>query len=242
MVKRHVASEITLLCDKHHREKTSGLLPLTQVREADRNPYNKQTGVSPPYNLHYSGNACELVVGSNDFTRRGLAAGMQLIAVAIDRTPLLAFTFDQGHLFLTLQVFDDDARKVLWIEQNELRYCITPWDIHLEGRNLVVRERKSNFLVDVVFNPPNRVEIQKGRFSFNGLELLVRPSQLCYANNFQSFSGVSIIGFDAALVVGEPFKAGMTCAIHLPPVNRGQPNREAAAQWMQEVARFMGGS
>jgi trigger factor len=26
-VKRHDAEEITLLCDRHHREKTAGLLP-----------------------------------------------------------------------------------------------------------------------------------------------------------------------------------------------------------------------
>src|SRR5262249_16069797 len=57
-VKRHVAKEITLLCDRHHREKTGGLLPLSDVRDADRNPFNKREGVSPPYNLHYSGNSC----------------------------------------------------------------------------------------------------------------------------------------------------------------------------------------
>jgi hypothetical protein len=30
-VQRHVAEEITLLCDMHHREKTNGLLPLDHV-------------------------------------------------------------------------------------------------------------------------------------------------------------------------------------------------------------------
>src|SRR5437588_8359349 len=99
-VQRHVASEITLLCDKHHREKTNGLLPLAEVREADRNPHNRRAGVSHAYDLHYAGSSCELVVGSNEFKRDGLVEGTELIAVAIDRMPLLAFTFEQSHLFL----------------------------------------------------------------------------------------------------------------------------------------------
>ena len=54
-VKRHVAEEITLLCDQHHREKTAGLLPIEKVREANKMPHNLREGVSKPYDLHYSG-------------------------------------------------------------------------------------------------------------------------------------------------------------------------------------------
>jgi hypothetical protein len=233
-VQRHVASEITLLCDKHHREKTNGLLPLAAVREADRNPHNKQTGVSHPYDLHYAGSTCELVVGSNDFTREGLREGTVLIAVAIDRTPLLAFTFEQGHLFLTLQVFDEQAQRVLWVERNELRYCPIPWDIRLEGRTLSVREGQGQFLIEIVFAPPDRVEVRRGRFSLNGLELLVYPDRLCYANNLQFFSRVGARGFDVAIMLGEPIETGSRM-IHLPAVNRGHANREAAEQWMREI-------
>ncbi|MGU5889575.1 hypothetical protein, partial [Aeromonas hydrophila] len=45
-VKRHVAEEITLLCDQHHREKTGGLLPKEVVRDANKNPFNLRKGVS----------------------------------------------------------------------------------------------------------------------------------------------------------------------------------------------------
>lgn len=41
-VQRHVAEEITLLCDKHHREKTLGLLSNEAVRAANANPLNLQ--------------------------------------------------------------------------------------------------------------------------------------------------------------------------------------------------------
>ncbi len=36
-VQEHIASDITLLCDKHHREATSGLLPREKVIEAKEN-------------------------------------------------------------------------------------------------------------------------------------------------------------------------------------------------------------
>jgi hypothetical protein len=39
------------------------------------------------------------------FLQRGLRS-LIVVRVAIDRAPLLAFTFEQGHLFLTLDVFD----------------------------------------------------------------------------------------------------------------------------------------
>ena len=54
-VQRHVAEEITLLCDRHHREKTSGLLPIADIEAADASPFNFRTGVSAPYDLHFRG-------------------------------------------------------------------------------------------------------------------------------------------------------------------------------------------
>lgn len=54
IVKRHVADEITLLCDQHHREKTGGLLPVEVVRAANKSPFNLKEGNSKPYNLHFA--------------------------------------------------------------------------------------------------------------------------------------------------------------------------------------------
>ncbi|MEB6138331.1 hypothetical protein, partial [Klebsiella pneumoniae] len=63
LVHRHVAEEITLLCNQHHREKTNGLLPKERVREANANPFNLRNGVSKPYDLHFSGVNAEVVIG-----------------------------------------------------------------------------------------------------------------------------------------------------------------------------------
>src|SRR4029078_3986773 len=89
-VRRHEEAEITLLCDRHHREKTNGLFPLDAVRAADNNPYNLRAGVSPPYGLHFAGVACELHVGSVEVTSADLGPGEGIVALTIDRTPVMS--------------------------------------------------------------------------------------------------------------------------------------------------------
>lgn len=234
--KRHVASEITLLCDKHHREKTNGLLPISKVREANQKPFNKQTGVCHPYDLHYDGTSCQLFIGNNDFVRNNLSEGTELVALTIDRNPMLAFSFEQGHLFLTMQVYDDNGQRVLWIEKNELRYSTTPWDIHLEGKTLTVREGKGHFLTEIVFKPPSAVQVRRGRFTYNGLEVLVRPNCLCYVNNCGILSEIGTVDFDVAISVGE--RIGGKPQLHFPEVNRGQVDRKAAMRAIRARTKF----
>ncbi len=235
-VRRHDEEEITLLCDGHQRERTNGLLPVGHVRSANRRPCNKRKGHSHPYALHYTGSSCKFLVGGNDFERTNLREGTEFIAIAIDRFPMLSFAFSQGHLFLTLQIFDDQSERVLSIERNEMIYCPTPWDIRFEGRRLCIREGQGRYLVDIEFWPPDRVELRRGRFSLNGLEVLIYPDLLLYANNRNVLSSVLTRNADVAVMIGEPIESGGR-AIHMPAVNRGRPDREAVEKWMREAGR-----
>src|SRR4051794_27586019 len=67
----HAADELTLLCDRHHAEKTKGLLPKAVVMNANAAPVNIRNGVSEPYGLHFSGSECEVNIGGNRFLSRG---------------------------------------------------------------------------------------------------------------------------------------------------------------------------
>jgi hypothetical protein len=60
----HVPSELTLLCDDHHREKTVAFLPNQRVIEANQRPFNIINGVTAPHSLRYSGREFSLVIGS----------------------------------------------------------------------------------------------------------------------------------------------------------------------------------
>jgi trigger factor len=218
-VKRHVADEITLLCDKHHREKTGGLLPLKLVQKADKNPYNLRSFVSRQYDLHYTGDECEVVIGSNRFTTKDTGYGKLLIPLSIDDTPLIGFILAEGHLLLNLTLFDENNELVLQIKHNQLLYSISPWDIRLVGRNLVIREAARKILVDIVFEVPNRIIIKRGRFLRNGVEVIVTPDYTRVVNNGHQYSGLKFTNHSGGIFIGHhsyPFVA----AIYIENIHR----------------------
>ena len=201
-VRRHLADEITLLCDQHHREKGANLRPNEIIMEANRIPHNLKTGVSKPYNLHYSGSECEIVIGGNAFKAADGGYGTVLLPVSVDGTPLLAFVLGDGHLLLNLNVFDEFNQPVLQIKNNQLIQSAAPWDIKLVGRNLIVREAERKILVDISFEPPHRIIINRGRFLKNGVEILIRPEQVIIANDGATFSGIMTKNWPAGILIG----------------------------------------
>ena len=153
---------------------------------------------------------------------------------SIDREPMLSFMLEQGHLFLSVQVYDDDDRRVLWIDRNELRYSLTPWDITFVGRTLTIREGPRQFLLEIAFQPPNRVDILRGRFKHNGLELLVVPDGIGYANCRNIVYGSYFYDFDVGINVGDPIESGV-CAVQWSAANRGIVNRAETDAWLRSA-------
>lgn len=201
-VKRHVAEEITLLCDQHHREKTGGLLPKEVVKEADKNPYNLRTGVSKPYNLHFAGKEAKVEIGGNSFTCQDQGYGTAMVPISVDGTPLIGLILADGHLLLNVVIFDEFNAPVLHIKNNQLYYSTSPWDIQLVGTKLTVREAQRKILLEIDFYPPNRVVIERGRFLRNGVEVLVRPSNLLVTNNSTLLSGNHAHNCYGGLIIG----------------------------------------
>ena len=183
VVKRHVADEITLLCDQHHREKTGGLLPVEVVKAANKAPFNLKEGNSKPYNLHFAGTEATIEIGSNSFSCKDNGYGTAMVPVSVDGTPLIGLILADGHLLLNLVVFDECNVPVLHIKNNQLIYTTSPWDIQLVGKKLIIREAHKKILFEVEFFPPNRVVINRGRLLRNGVEILIRPSNILVTNN-----------------------------------------------------------
>jgi trigger factor len=117
VTKRHVASEITLLCNYHHSEKTRGLLDVDKVQAADSNPYNLHHGKSKPHPMHYSGHHCIIEIGGSLFSRQYQGPGTTCHAICVDGITLLGFTFEYNTLLLTTKLFDNKGQLVLEIEK-----------------------------------------------------------------------------------------------------------------------------
>jgi len=217
-VKRHVAEEITLLCDQHHREKTGGLLPVATVRAANSSPHNLRQGVSKPYTLHFSGSEAEIEIGSNSFTCQDRGYGTVMVPLSIDGTPLVGLIIADGHLLLNLIAFDEFNRPILHIKNNQLFYSTIPWDIQLVGTVLTVREAHRKILLQVEFLPPNKVNIRKGRFLRNGVEVLVKPDEIYIVNNGSCFRKNRINNCYGGLMIGphEPPMPGFAAIDGIP--------------------------
>jgi hypothetical protein len=196
---RHVAEEITLLCDRHHREKTVGLLPLERVVSANENPFNITSGVSSPYSLHYSGGSSRIVVGGNESVAE---ADADHFGVLIDGVVIVGFRFEDGQALLNMQLFDELNDLALQIFDNELIYSSGPWDIEFTGRRLIIRSEPRDIFIDTVFEVPSTVRIERGRLLLNGVELKIRPDSVLLVNTNATYSGGYTEGPPAALSVG----------------------------------------
>ena len=118
-VESHDVGNIILLCDRHHTEKTKGLLPVEAIIAASREPANAKTGRSAGYELHYSNAACRAEVASNVYVWPELHEGMFTAPVIVDDTPIVLFRMEDGHLLLTVQLFDEDNEMLVQILDND---------------------------------------------------------------------------------------------------------------------------
>jgi trigger factor len=174
----HHAANLVLLCDKHHREKTSGLLPIQQVTAASANPANARAGQSAAYQLHYADRECEADIASNVYVWPELAEGVMTAPLVVDDTPLVLFRMQDGHLLLTVQLFDENNEMLVQILDNELVYSVDQWDVQFEGLELTVRAAHREIFVRMKFKPPSRVEIDRGHIWRNGVEMELWPDRL----------------------------------------------------------------
>lgn len=238
-VRRHVAKEITLLCDKHHREKTSGLLPLISVTEANSDPFNLRSGASAPYDLHYFGNTCVTDIGSNIFSFEHFGQAITS-PICIDGNRLVAFTLDDGHLFLNLLLFDEFNSLILHISDNQLLYSASPWDIELIGQTLIVRDAPRKILIEIRFDVPNRIVISRGRFQCNGVEIVVSPDEVVVTNINLSVSSSFFANCSGGVVIG-PSGPSAGIAIRIADVPRNFEDTAQIRHWAGEFNLAAGG-
>lgn len=184
----HIAEDITLLCSNHHSQKTRGILPLADVLEANRNPYNLREGNSEQLPLHFSGTNAEVVVGTNTFMCSSPNEDFLTIPITVNNTPLIIIKIEDGNLLISMQIFDREGNRILCISDNQLAHTTGPWDIQFVGRVLTIREGERNILIEIEFLPPNRIMVNRGRFIVDGLEVIVRPDSVTTSHNNMSYA------------------------------------------------------
>lgn len=234
-VKRHEATEITLLCPIHHKEKTAGLLPGESVLEANRDPWNLRSGVTAPYTLKYTGDAYFIDVGSLVYGGRATGTRTVAQAIRIDGEPLISVTLEDGHFLLSLAVYDRQGSLVLHIIDNELVLNLRSWDIEFVGKRLTVRQAARDILFDIVFKPPSTVMIQRGWILRNGVEIMILPDMLVVLNTLNYFIHTTIVA-PTGLIIDDD-RHDLHAAVAIDDVPREDWGRPEAIKWARAKAK-----
>ncbi|WP_306911891.1 hypothetical protein [Arthrobacter sp. B3I9] len=230
IVQEHAEANLTLLCGYHHDLKSRGQLPVEVVRAKNANPHNVVQNSTATHSLFYFADHAEIVAGGN----RVVVSNRSASGVKIDGDSLVDFELVEGNLMLNLDFRDRDGAPVLTVRQNELVHSTHLWDYEFTGKQLSIRERKGQIYLTVVFEADKqRVVIEKGLVSHNGVDLLIDPRGLCILNNLILVSGSSIAGIDTAISVGDGSGGSGPAAMHF-DIDRGPYDRGAAIVWARK--------
>jgi len=177
-------------------------------------------------------NACEVDIGGNRFGMNVTNGDGVLVPMSIDGVPLLAFVLQDGHLLLNLALFDEFNQLVLHIKNNQLLFSVSPWDIQLVGRRLIIREAAKKILIDIVFNVPSAIKIHRARFMRNGVEVDVWPDRVVLVNNNASIVGNVMINCPTGFAIGphDPLASAVVAVSQVPRYAR---NRAASREWIR---------
>jgi trigger factor len=127
------------------------------------------------------------------------------------------------------------------IKNNQLIYSVSPWDIEFEGQTLTIREKARKFLLRITFQPPNKVLIDKGRFLYNGVEILLDSNFLLVTNNNTLIRGCHAINCQGGLIIG-PLSQPIGGFMRIEGVNRYLGNTKASLDWAKSIEHELLGS
>lgn len=185
---KHDPAEIVLLCDRHHREKTAGLLPIHQVAMANENPVNRKNTESGALLLHYYGSEYEVSLAGMRFVTPKSLKGSPLVPLVIDDEPIVLFLVEDEHLLRSFSYYDESNQLMLRIRNNELVYRTDIWDIELIGKNLKLRKGMRHIILDLSLDPPNSVAINRALINRNGIRVII-DSEFVHVLNINSAVG-----------------------------------------------------
>jgi hypothetical protein len=191
---------ITLLCARHHEEKTKRLLPLDKVLAANESPINVQNGVSAPYEVHYSGDQFTIRVGPGTF----VGIGSSLCALLLRDEEVIAFDLtDKGQLALNVNLHDRSGNLALSIIDNEMLCSINTWDIEYVGRTLTVRQALGDIMFELLFEPPSSISLTRATLAYDDVTIKIGPSVIHATGPF-----IPALGYPRERTVGSFYTRG----------------------------------
>ncbi|WP_374263704.1 HNH endonuclease [Zoogloea sp.] len=147
-VKEHTASNLALLCEQHHRAKTTGKMSVERVIEARMNPFNATRLTTSAYRLEPN-RTFDLMVGSNT-AEASFSPGSSVYRVLwVNGYDMLTLHCEDGWISVSFAVTDESGRVLLQVIRGEVTLSSSVWDYSYEGTRLQVRRKLREILIDI---------------------------------------------------------------------------------------------
>jgi hypothetical protein len=168
---RHLAEELTLLCPRHHSEKTRGLLPAAEIEKANGRPANLRQAWSAPSELHFGASRVIFDVATVRFRS---STAKTFIALKVDSSTLLGFRFENGVCLVKVKIFDTAGKIVLEIVDNELVFTTAAWDVEFVANRLKIRAGVGRIVLGLVFDvAQHKIAITHLDMKLNGVRVAI---------------------------------------------------------------------
>lgn len=191
IVKRHIASEITLLCPQHHREKTVGLLSPEVVSKYNNSPVNLMNAISRPYSFHLYGTENIIEIGGTSFIyHKTYDMDTGVIAFSIDGQCIIGFRLVDQNLLLNLSIFDHEDNQIITIKNNELVFSTEFWDITFIGNKFTVRSQHGRvYFVLRIVPEEGVVRVEKADLRYHGYVAKIERESMSFPGSNNKILG-----------------------------------------------------
>lgn len=202
----HDPDEMTLLCDKHHREKTAGRLPVSIVRRANATPFNIARSLGSPHDIYFEGRSFTVSLGSNEF--QCTEPTKEATAIEVDGEAILGIRFIEGCISLDITIRDENDHILFLVRGGELRHSVKTWDVTFEGRRLTVRRGPRDVVLALTLAPPDQIILETAEIWCRGIFIRVGKASRSgdgveVVNNGASFSDHVFADFKTLFAVGD---------------------------------------
>lgn len=202
-VRVHDPANLTLLCPKHHREKTNRLLSKDVIYEANSNPLNLNEKMTSPWHRLFSGSFGKFIVGSDTYSFVFSGRDRFFSAIQIGGKSMLGFRFDGSGLLLNAVLTNRSGKKILIIEDGEIRASTEVFDYKVEGPVLTIRLTKSSVELKLKVED-HGLSIVKGFFVWKGISIAVEGENISITSEGESGTHSHPASLSGNTVFGKP--------------------------------------
>lgn len=170
----HVPEDMMILCPNCHDSATQGAFPVDEQRKWKTQPFNIQNGSASGKILTMPAQT-DIALGGNYFLTNGAL-------IRVEGEPLIATTYEDGILLLSVNLYDQEDNLVSVLEENEwVANASLPWDIQAGYKKLKIRQADRKILISIDASSPHvsingelwrkgeRIELKKDGIRIDGV-------------------------------------------------------------------------